>query len=414
MKILMLHNKDLSEKGGVAEYIYGLSRQLCLNGNKVYVICLIHDKKMKDYENLNGIHLHRLYIPFKRGLIGYIYRYIWLNIYVIRLHNKINFDLICFHTPIMYATLKYNKILKEIPLVYTLHMSSRTEMRYEFQKLIEVLPVFKKFITGVRFLLNYYIYSRNEKSALKKSKYIIVTTNFVRKILEEEYGDRYLHKISVLPPGVDLNSLQPLVNKEQIKRVRRSLELPEDAIVFFTLRRLSPRMGLENLIKAIVIVRDRIHNFDKLLFLIGGKGVMMRKLQSLIEEYDLLKSVKLLGFLSEEKKVKYLQASDCAILPTEDLEGFGIFTIESLASGLPVIGTPVGGTVELLSHVKGGTLLTKDTTPEAIADKIVYFLKNIDLYLNPDEYINLVRKRYTWDKIAVEVEDVYRKSIDYN
>ncbi len=411
MKILMLHNKDISEGGGIAAYIHGLSKRLSLNGNRVDIISIVHNKEMKSYETLDGIHFHRLYIPFKRGFIGYIYRYIWLNIYIIKLHNKINFDLICLHTPIMYGTLKYNKILKEIPLGYTLHMSSRTEMRYEFQKLINTLPWYKKPGVTIRFLFNYFIYSRNEKGVLRVSKIIIVTTNFVKKILEQEHGRKYSHKITIIPPGVDSSVFQHVSDKEQIKQMRRLLKLPQEAIIFFTLRRLSPRMGLENLIKAIVIVQNKLHSLDNIVFVIGGEGILKRRLQSLIEKYNLSENVRLLGFLSEEEKKKYLQVSNCAIIPTEGLEGFGIFTVEALASGLPVIGTPVGGTIELLNQVNKGALLTRDTTPESIADKIVYFLKNMDSFLNPEEYINMVKKNYSWDKLAIEVEEIYRKAI---
>ena len=43
--------------------------------------------------------------------------------------------------------------------------------------------------------------------------------------------------------------------------------------------------------------------------------------------------------------------ADLFILPTTELEGFGLVTVEALASGLPVLGTPIGGTREILAKL---------------------------------------------------------------
>jgi len=62
--------------------------------------------------------------------------------------------------------------------------------------------------------------------------------------------------------------------------------------------------------------------------------------------------------------------ADLFVLPTLELEGFGLVTIEALASGVPVLGTPVGGTVEILEKLNPN-LLFKDTSSESIARLIV-------------------------------------------
>jgi glycosyltransferase involved in cell wall biosynthesis len=66
----------------------------------------------------------------------------------------------------------------------------------------------------------------------------------------------------------------------------------------------------------------------------------------------------------------YYQMADLFILPTTELEGFGLVTVEALASGLPVLGTPVGGTKEILTKL-GSDYLFDDSTPQSIATGIL-------------------------------------------
>ena len=71
----------------------------------------------------------------------------------------------------------------------------------------------------------------------------------------------------------------------------------------------------------------------------------------------------------------YYAAADIFIMPTKFIEGFGIATVEALAAGLPVFGTPVGGTTEILESIDS-TLIFKSTDSQAMAEKIEWFLKN--------------------------------------
>jgi glycosyltransferase involved in cell wall biosynthesis len=75
------------------------------------------------------------------------------------------------------------------------------------------------------------------------------------------------------------------------------------------------------------------------------------------------------GRVPEKDLPAYYQAADVFVLPTEALEGFGMVTAEALASGLPVIGTPVGATPEILSRL-GAEWITADPSASAIAEKI--------------------------------------------
>lgn len=64
---------------------------------------------------------------------------------------------------------------------------------------------------------------------------------------------------------------------------------------------------------------------------------MMEELASKVAEYNLHNHVRLLGYVSDEELPLYHQASNLFVVPTQALEGFGLITVEAMASGLPVL-----------------------------------------------------------------------------
>ena len=62
------------------------------------------------------------------------------------------------------------------------------------------------------------------------------------------------------------------------------------------------------------------------------------------------------------------------MLPTRELEGFGLVTVEALACGTPVLGTPVGATPEILVPLSPA-LVFRGLAPEVMADDICRFLE---------------------------------------
>jgi glycosyltransferase involved in cell wall biosynthesis len=125
--------------------------------------------------------------------------------------------------------------------------------------------------------------------------------------------------------------------------------------------------------------------------------------------------VKLQGFIPSDELPHYNQAADFFILPTRYLEGFGLVTLEAMACGTPVLGTPVGGTKEILDKFNPAFLF-KDTSPESISglilEKYNYYKKE------PEEYKEISRqcrvfaeKNYSWERNISEIEALFAQLI---
>jgi len=217
------------------------------------------------------------------------------------------------------------------------------------------------------------------------------------------------NNVVVNPGGVDLKIFRPLGNRKQIKN---ELSLPENKIHLLTIRNLEPRMGVDNLIRSIEILK-RDGKFIHLT--ICGDGPEKNYLKKVIHELNLIKEVTLTGFVPSELLPKFYNAADFFILPTSKLEGFGLVTPESMACGTPVIGTPVGGTKEVLSNFDYN-FLCRDSSPEAIADGIRKILKRY--FADQKNYENLrvrckeyAKNNYSWQRHISQLNTLINKTI---
>ena len=206
-----------------------------------------------------------------------------------------------------------------------------------------------------------------ERVSLSRVNRIHVLSDFSARLLWDLYrisGDRIVKIVG----GADVQRFHP--NGSQDAQ-RRALGLPTDRPLLFTLRNLEPRMGLDALVRAMATVRER---FPRALLLIGGSGSLRPFLETLTISLELSDHVKFLGFVPERDLPDYYGAADAFVLPTRELEGFGLVTVEALACGTPVLGTPIGATPEILEPLDRSLLFADVGTP-AIADGILRFLE---------------------------------------
>jgi len=118
--------------------------------------------------------------------------------------------------------------------------------------------------------------------------------------------------------------------------------------VFFTVRALIPRNGLELLLEAAAALKAQGHEFE---LVIGGDGVLRPSLQAQIRELQLADRATLLGRIPDERLPILYRSCDFFVLPTTALECFGVIILEALASGKAVIATPVGSIPEILQPI---------------------------------------------------------------
>lgn len=240
-----------------------------------------------------------------------------------------------------------------------------------------------------------------EASVYKDAERYIVLSEAFSKVLRENYGVPH-DRIRLVPGGVEIDRFDTDTSGRE---ARERLGWPEDRPIVFSVRRLAHRMGLDNLIHAIKQVRKSVPD---VLLLIAGKGPIENELNDLIAQLDCRDSVRLLGFVSEEDLALAYSASDLTVVPTVSLEGFGLITLESLASGTPVIVTPIGGLPEVVTDLDEA-LVTEDSSQEALTDRISNVLLGRVKLPDTAACKAYARSKFAWPEIARQTASVYRE-----
>lgn len=242
-----------------------------------------------------------------------------------------------------------------------------------------------------------------EQITYQRATNFIVLSQAFRDILHREYHIP-LELIDIIPGGVDTNRFDINVS---LAEARTKLDWPQDRLIMLCVRRLAKRMGLENLIAAIDKVRKY---YPDILLYIAGKGALAQTLQAQIESLGLTEHICLLGYIPDEQLPLAYRAANFSVVPTVALEGFGLIVIESLATGTPVLGTPVGGISEILQPFSED-LLFEGCSIEQLTQGILEVLSSKRLLPSSQACQTYVQTNYAWPVIAKQIKSVYEKAL---
>ena len=241
-----------------------------------------------------------------------------------------------------------------------------------------------------------------ERRVYRRADRCITLSAAFRDLLHQRYGVP-LERIRVVPGASDLT---PYLQAPDRNAARMQLDWPQDRPILLSVRRLARRMGLDLLIEAMAEVRKE---FPEVLLLIGGKGPEAENLKAEIGKRKLEKNVRLLGFIPEADLPAAYAAADFSVVPTVALEGFGLITVESLASGTPVLGTKVGATPEILEPICP-ELLFAEATAAAMAKKIKAVLRG-SVPVPSREACRAYSERYGWPNVMPQLLAVFEEAI---
>ncbi|MDP3244875.1 MAG: glycosyltransferase family 4 protein [bacterium] len=315
-----------------------------------------------------------------------------------KLNKTEKFDAAILHHP--FPAFGFFLAKTKIPALYVFHASTAREAEVEGlrRKFSGAWKIFAPFFTRGFIAVTRFV----EKSVLKKARRIVLFSDYSSRILQESYPQP---KDKVVKIGIGINSVLFTPPSDK-KTAKEKLGLNAERPLILTVRRLTARMGLRELLYAAEIVK---RYFAKVNFLVAGEGPLKETLVNEIGQLNLQGTVSFVGKVPLNDLPLYYQAADAFILPTAAFEGLGMATLEALASGLPVIGTPIGATPEILNKLSPA-LITKSAKAEDLAQGVMDFLR-----YSEEEKESLSQKArqlavndYDWNKAVEELEAIIK------
>ena len=208
---------------------------------------------------------------------------------------------------------------------------------------------------------------------------------------------KYTDKAFVITPfGVDMKFFSPVLRKRN-----------DSNFVIGTVKTLSPKYGIETILKATAKVRKERPDIP-LKLRIAGTGSHEQEYHKLATDLELDGCLLWLGFISQSEAAKEWANFDCAIIPSEsESESFGVSAVEAQSCGCPVIISDIPGLMEATKPGETSLVIPRGDV-EALASAIV------KLYQQPDLRQKMgaagrayVQERYELNDCFAEVEKMF-------
>lgn len=227
---------------------------------------------------------------------------------------------------------------------------------------------------------------------IKNFNYLIAISNAMKEDLVKNFNIEE-EKIKIFPNVIEIEKVRKLSEEK--------VELNHKKINLITVSRLEKVKGIDRMLN---ILKKLNKDDDRYLLNIVGDGSELKKLENLVYELQLEKSVKFWGY--QENPFKLVSKCQCFLL-TSYSESFGNVILEANACGKYVIAFNCpGGVKEIISEGINGSLVDDGNIEEYV--KKINNLKNKKL--NIEEIFECANK-FSYDVQLLKYKHFFQKII---
>ena len=281
--------------------------------------------------------------------------------------------------------------------------------------LIATKLTFRKLVTTFHGTYNF---SSNFKkfynSVMVRSDLLIAGSNFIFSHINENYL-KYLNskkKFLVIFRGINTEYFdQENLKKNSVSKLKTLWQIEDNSKVILLPGRLTSWKGQELFIEAINKFKKLNANVDFTAVILGndqGRTVYKKKLERLVEQYNLTNDFRFIG------KCEYMPAAymlaDIVISSSIEPEAFGRVSVEAQSMKKPIIASNIGGSNETIIDNKTG-ILFESGNAESLSKKIneIINLDTLTLELMGKEGRKNVINRFNIEKMCLNTYSEYKK-----
>jgi glycosyltransferase involved in cell wall biosynthesis len=220
-----------------------------------------------------------------------------------------------------------------------------------------------------------------------------------------EYVQLSAESIDVVPLGLDLSG-----------HIAKNDESIDGRFRIGYLARICPEKGLHILAEAFRVLADRNGKDHLSLHVAGWLGkrdeAYFHSVRDQLVSWGLGDQVSYLHDFGRDEKIEFLSGIDVLSVPTPYREPKGLFALEAMANGVPIVQPNHGAYPEYVARTGGG-ILVPSPTPKDVAEGIQKLIDDPELRSQLSERGAAgVRDYYTDDRMAEDTLRVYRRHLD--
>ncbi|MDO8989434.1 MAG: glycosyltransferase [Sideroxyarcus sp.] len=264
------------------------------------------------------------------------------------------------------------QFLAAVKLASLLRSKNCSHLHVHFAHVPTQIAMYASAMSGVPFTIMAHANDIFERGLLLRQK----AERAVKLVTISEFNRAYLEKIgvpkdklAVVRCGVSFPILQP----EQPFERKNCYRLG-------TLGRLVEKKGIDVLIRALSVLKDRPYRIE---LSIAGDGPLREELESLSRELGVADRVKFEGSMTHGAVAEWMRGLDAVVLACKkdangDMDGIPVVLMEAMSQSVPVISTKISGIPELIIHDRTG-LLAKPGDHQDLARQIDRLLDSPEL-----------------------------------
>lgn len=262
-------------------------------------------------------------------------------------------------------------------LAEMLFRESLTHLHAHFAHDPTLVTMFVHYLTGIPYSFTAHakdIYVKTSPDLLRaeaqSAQAVVTCTEYNRRYISTQIGSAGNEKLHCIYHGLDLSQF----------KFRSPRAANGEPPVILSVARLVEKKGLSDLILAADNLRQRGRRF---LVEIVGDGPLRQSLEAQVRRLGLNDHVRFLGPLPHERLCRIYQsvsifALPCIVAADGDRDGIPNVLLEAMASGVPVVSTPVSGIPEVIRSEAEG-LLVPPNSPAGLADAVDRLLSSPEL-----------------------------------
>ena len=217
------------------------------------------------------------------------------------------------------------------------------------------------------------------------------------------YASLKAKRTEVIPVGVDIGDTAPE-------------PLPGAPPTIGFLSRMCAESGLEILVDAVAQVRRDPALGELRLWITGGSTgddrTFLRGLRGKIRKTGMDRDVRFVADFSTSARRRFIRGLTLLSVPSTRPTAFGLYLLEAMAAGVPVVQPEIGSYPEIIQATGGGILYRPNNYTTLAARIRSLLLDREKLEALSTSGRRSVRKVYSLEAVAQKLATVYRKSME--